>query len=216
MVGIHGIEALALDVDGDIFEQNGGFVIRVDRSSPKGRRRFTIAHEIGHALLFPVAGVPRGSSACGRSAELERLCDIAATEFIMPAAQVGQYFARREASIENIVGMARDFDVSFHAAALRMVELLPWCSGIAALVCDSDAGDPTISWTAGCSGDVLRGYGMLHLVQEAIETGSKQFSEMIIGAGGQARKCVVEAAPLAGPGRMLLLIRRGTINRSRP
>jgi IrrE N-terminal-like domain len=97
-----------------------GRVLRVvysDSLSP-GRRRFTIAHELGHAVF---EGTGASSPRYGR--ELERICDMLATEFLMPRAVFTNHVGKRVAP-EQIYQLARDFQTSVMATALRCQQLL--------------------------------------------------------------------------------------------
>jgi hypothetical protein len=83
----------------------------------ENRRRFTIAHELGHALLKK-AGWNYGQA----GAEVERLCDKLATEILMPrnafVEQIGV-----ELTIDRIFELRSIFQVSLVAIAHRCFEL---------------------------------------------------------------------------------------------
>lgn len=82
-----------------------------------GRRRFTIAHELGHAFFEQTGpGCPRSGE------ELEILCDMLAAEFLMPRYLVDGLIARRPTT-HDIQKMTGVFDVSVHAAVQRCKEL---------------------------------------------------------------------------------------------
>jgi len=70
-----------LPFSGELRREGGEHVIVYAAHARRARQRFTIAHEIGH-LIFEKTGAnpPR----VGR--ELERLCDMLATEILLPAA----------------------------------------------------------------------------------------------------------------------------------
>jgi Zn-dependent peptidase ImmA (M78 family) len=84
---------------------------------PDERRRFTIAHELGHVLIESTgANAPRA----GR--EVERLCDLIATELLMPSARFRERLPEM-LTLSEIWRLSREFRVSFLAAAYRCVEL---------------------------------------------------------------------------------------------
>ena len=82
------------------------------------RRRFTIAHELGHALMESSgAGAPR----VGR--ELERLCDMLAAELLMPKAVFDAALGENPVDGLTIRRLAGAFQTSLTSTALRCVEL---------------------------------------------------------------------------------------------
>lgn len=92
------------------------------------RRRFTIAHELGHALVESSgARAPR----VGR--ELERLCDMVAAELLMPRAVFDATLGQGAVDGPSIRRLAREFQTSLTSTALRCVELRP-----VSLVCVQD------------------------------------------------------------------------------
>ncbi|WP_407681244.1 ImmA/IrrE family metallo-endopeptidase [Pseudarthrobacter equi] len=94
------------------------------------RRRFSIAHEIGHILLFDaVAENPQlVQQLRGRElwARVERLCNIGAANLLMPAAT---YRAAVDPLLppnrRTISAMAARFQVSLSAVARRIAEVQP-------------------------------------------------------------------------------------------
>lgn len=82
------------------------------------RRRFTIAHELSHAIL------EKSGQNCPRTGpELERICDILATELLMPRAEFLEN-AGKDPTLDGIFRLARMFETSITATALRYAELL--------------------------------------------------------------------------------------------
>src|SRR5688572_17971673 len=60
-LGVAEVSAAAISSDGYLGRRaDGRFVIRYSDASPHHRRRFTIAHEIGHLLLSHSLGEPIG------------------------------------------------------------------------------------------------------------------------------------------------------------
>jgi hypothetical protein len=119
-LGILRFEAEPLPISGELRREAGGFVVTYSTFLSPPRRRFTIAHEMGHAI-FECTG-PN----CPRSGkELERLCDMLATELLMPR----QAFLRESGGADNlswrkIDELAHLFRTSLSATSLRCAELL--------------------------------------------------------------------------------------------
>jgi hypothetical protein len=84
---------------------------------PAGRIRWTVAHEMAHAL-FETTGrnAPRSGD------ELERLCDMIATELLLP----WKHFVpriRENVSLDNVLQLAHTFQTSVTSAAIRCAEV---------------------------------------------------------------------------------------------
>jgi hypothetical protein len=95
-----------------------GFVVVCSKHMSLSRQRFTIAHELSHAIL------ERSGPRCPRKGpELERICDMLATELLMPRSV---FFERAGdgAAIDRIFDLARTFGTSISATAIRFAELL--------------------------------------------------------------------------------------------
>lgn len=102
---------------GELRQGGGGFEIVCSPHLGQARRRFTIAHELAHALF---EANPRLAPRDNR--RLERACDEVATELLMPA----EIFARSlgdRTSFEDLGRLARTFEVSLSAAAIRCSEM---------------------------------------------------------------------------------------------
>jgi hypothetical protein len=117
-LNVTGITFEELPFSGELRPSNGGFTIvcSVHLSAP--RRRFTIAHELSHAIF------EKSGRNCPRTgAELERLCDMLATELLMPR----DAFLERSGAdpdINTIYELSRVFQTSITATAIRCAELL--------------------------------------------------------------------------------------------
>ena len=98
-----------------------------DRVSPH-RRRFSIGHELGHwmchrgqCLACPKESIGQGP-ANGNAAE--KMADRFAAQLLMPSAMVKKYSKEINGlSLSMINHIAKTFDVSRSAAALRLVEM---------------------------------------------------------------------------------------------
>jgi hypothetical protein len=113
-------------LDARLVPASAGLAIEFNPNRPAGRVRYSIAHEIGHAL-FPDASAEarhrlqagHGSSA---DSELEMLCNLAAAEILMP---IGSFLdaALTKPSIEAVLELRARFDLSTEAVLLRVARL---------------------------------------------------------------------------------------------
>jgi hypothetical protein len=99
--------------------------ILIAASDSRVRRRYTIAHEIAHTLLpEPFSG----SESIGWRYQLdaqspvEMLCQIAASEFLMPTEAV-RSLPNRHSFMELLMEVRNGFDVSHEAAARKVIAM---------------------------------------------------------------------------------------------
>lgn len=100
--------------------------IEFNPTRPRGRMRYSIAHEIGHTLFPDCAERVRNRvSHCHATSEdweLEMLCNIAAAEIIMPIGSFHE-LGWEDASIDRALMLRREFDVSTEAMLIRLTRL---------------------------------------------------------------------------------------------
>ncbi len=99
--------------------------IEFNPSRPRGRLRFSIAHEIAHTL-FPDCSESvrnRGQATETRDDDwqLELLCNIAAAEFLMPVR--GEIDPKTPITIDNLLRLQKEFDVSTEAISIRLAKI---------------------------------------------------------------------------------------------
>lgn len=105
-----------LHVAGELRRNGQGLMIAYASGLPPGRRRFTIAHELGHAFFEQT-----GRNSPRRGAELERICDLFAVELLMPEQLTKNCL--RSAEPRSVFDIASRFEVSISAAMYRFTEL---------------------------------------------------------------------------------------------
>ena len=117
-LGINKIVEEPLAFEGGVFQlPSGERIIKLNAKSPRARKRFTLAHEIGHLLL----GKPGLRSSCGPDPALERKCDAIASELLMPTDEATPFIrSLGKPSPEKLRAIASRFDVSLQAAAFRV------------------------------------------------------------------------------------------------
>ncbi|MBI4285207.1 MAG: ImmA/IrrE family metallo-endopeptidase [Chloroflexi bacterium] len=111
-----------------------GYVIKVNANQHIVRQNFSCAHEIGHVLLDDLNLVPQVEEVAyrtfnpqangeARAKARERLCDIAATELLMPSFVFKEYLSSFGASVHAVERLAHVFRVSITSAAMRIAEI---------------------------------------------------------------------------------------------
>ena len=103
-----------------IYVPPGKPVIAVNSSRPLCRRRFSVAHEIGHYLLGhnSLSFSESGGGMIKRESRQERAANAFAAEFLMP-----KKLLAREAHKYSLRGLARRYLVSMQAMEIRLKEL---------------------------------------------------------------------------------------------
>ena len=115
--------------------RNGYSIVlkKADRQSPLARQRFSprqrfsLAHELGHLLLqkSQQAGIALKYRGHGHSNAEERLCDQIAAEILMPRLPFQEDAWLEGWSLRNLRNLARKYDTSVSATAIRMIDLMP-------------------------------------------------------------------------------------------
>jgi IrrE N-terminal-like domain len=124
--------------DGQLRLENDRKVMVIKPGFGGKRSRFTIAHELGHAVFCTVA--PELNQA---AKGVERLCDIFAAELIMPIRMVRELQKKHQYS-GMVMVLSRMTGASLSASCIRVNECLGLTSGLATL-----------------DGDLLENYGGL-------------------------------------------------------
>jgi len=116
-----------LNFDGQFSLENGHKVIYIKSNLGEKRRRFTLAHELGHVAFYALA--PELNQ---NVTEVERLCDIFAAELMMPVRMVRK-LAEAFRGPELVLTLAKMAGASLPAACIRVNECLGITSGLATL-----------------------------------------------------------------------------------
>jgi hypothetical protein len=100
----------------------GGVRIEFNPSRPRGRMRYSLAHEIAHTFFPDCAERARERAPHGQSEgddwQLEALCNIAAAELLMPFGSLSSLATARP-DIDLLLADQRRFDVSTEALFIR-------------------------------------------------------------------------------------------------
>jgi Zn-dependent peptidase ImmA (M78 family) len=135
LVGIHSIEKMNLGKAGGILlRYYNRPVIKININDPPVRQNFSCAHEIGHMLLSELklesyinsiehrTYNPQAERKT-RSKAVEKLCDEAATELLMPLEIFQSHLKEKGMSINSIEHLAEMYKVSIQSAAIRASEI---------------------------------------------------------------------------------------------
>ncbi len=108
--------------------KNGNFFIEFNPNRPKSRIRYSISHEIIHTL-FPdckdeIRNRATHSEMKSDEWQLEMLCNIGASEILMPIGSF-PFLDSEELSIDTLINLRKKYDVSFESLLLRFIKLTP-------------------------------------------------------------------------------------------
>lgn len=183
VLGVEQVTTCDLACDGQIRvdDISGSLIIEVDSTSvSKGRRRFTVAHEVGHLILWEVCGGLRKRAekrgAGLRATEVERLCDKLAGELLCPSVEVHALLRAQQAAgprrnLVAILQLAKRYDVSLQFAAIRLREVCGLATGIALI----DVARRQFDWHLGLPAPLK--------AWEAIEDWTTRHPEAVQGGG---------------------------------
>lgn len=118
------LEEKSLPLSGLLLSENGSdFAIIVNSGMTPERKRFTIAHELGHYLIARKVGATLGREACQDSDE-ESLANTAAAEMLMPWFMVRNEAKQQRFSAATLLRLARAYGVSPTAMLHRLWRIL--------------------------------------------------------------------------------------------
>lgn len=104
--------------------ENGRMVIRYNPQKPKTRQNFSIAHEIVHTF-FPgyqdVCHARHPSGTFDPEQEVEFLCDLGASEIVMPTPEFDLDVKSMGVSLNSLRKLSKRYEVSLEATAIRMM-----------------------------------------------------------------------------------------------
>lgn len=106
---------------GELHRVKGGYRILCSSDQPHPRQRFTVAHELAHVILART-----GKNAPREGSDVERVCDVLATECLMPTALFESQIPDA-LSFRAISALADRFETSLTATARRCAELRSAC-----------------------------------------------------------------------------------------
>jgi Zn-dependent peptidase ImmA (M78 family) len=122
----------------------GTYVATIRRGQSLTRRRFTLAHEVGHLIVFRSLGrrdVANLISCAVNSLDEkdeEHLCDTLAAELLMPRDQYLQTMRDVGVDASTVSAIAQRYAVSLPAASRRIAELEPYDIGFGVWIRDTN------------------------------------------------------------------------------
>jgi len=119
------------DLSGLLVPLDDGFEIKINATHPPERQNFSCAHEIAHTFFFEEEGRvliqrlvrDRGEKAA-RDWE-ENLCDVAASELLMPSQIFNGYASRYHYGIHALIPLSRTFQASIKPIVLKLCDVHP-------------------------------------------------------------------------------------------
>jgi len=122
MRGITRIEQRLQPWSGVLAPASSGLVVGVRAFDGVERQRFTVLHEAGHTLL-PGFAEARHYRCSGPKSREEQLCDIAASELLLPRRHFVRDLQDAAPGLAGIEALAASYGASIEATALRAVDL---------------------------------------------------------------------------------------------
>lgn len=128
------LDVRQIPVDGRLLVRESGFIIQL-KPSADTRRRFSLAHEIAHTLLYDIGStVPNKLFHDVKPDEEEVFCNMVAAELLMPTNLVLERFRKASQNQTNQIKliriMASTFRVSIETMSRRIIEELNLLKGI--------------------------------------------------------------------------------------
>jgi len=122
------LSTLPRGTSGQIGQEDGEFVIRINRHEAKHRQRFTLAHELAHFLLHRDQIVADGGWSenvllrSGQPAEIEYEANRLASDLVIPSAELAAATTEYSGPMtsEVIEDLARRFAVSTAAMEIKL------------------------------------------------------------------------------------------------
>ena len=101
-------------------------VIRYNPDRPRARQNFSIAHEISHTLFPGYQDRYKARHKIDKfdpSSEVEFLCDIGASEIILPTPEFDSDVSQRGISLKPLEELSKLYEASKEASAIRMITI---------------------------------------------------------------------------------------------
>ena len=121
-LGARSVTEADIPAAGMLVPVDSGFMILVNKNNSRERKRFSCAHEVAHALIEPGATSAQRQFPFVRNSELEKTCERLASLLLMPNPAFHNHAIADLPSIRKVTSLARIFETSIKATALRFVK----------------------------------------------------------------------------------------------
>jgi uncharacterized protein DUF955 len=132
-LGVNDIREVPLAMRGRLLNERGRLTIEVNKDLSRYERRQTIAHELGHVLVEKDSLVKIPSRSQRSSADealpyavVEKLCDVAAAEILIPLPWLERSVFRQVPSLLLAKSLADSSDTTVEAMAARLLQEALW------------------------------------------------------------------------------------------
>jgi hypothetical protein len=179
---------------GELQRDGDGLKVVYSPTLSQTRRRFTIAHEMAHAIFEST-----GPNCPRNGVELERLCDRIAAEILMPRRVfLGQI--EQGLTVNRVVELSRLFRASVSATAIRCAELRK----VSVFGIEGE----TISWAFGVvkSGPISRTSSTIQELHAKLTRGESVNEIIYLDSRARYSEWRAEAMSIGGEDRALFLL----------
>lgn len=124
-----------INYDGRIFPLGKRYIIEICSKQSEERQNFCCCHEVGHTFFLSLDSflfrriaykIDHRVDLLTEISEEERLCNIAASEMLMPYSIFKKIALDHKPGIRQITLIAKEFRVSFLASIIRILEMGIW------------------------------------------------------------------------------------------
>lgn len=120
------------DCDARLLPVPGGYIAEVNVDQPMERQNFSVCHELGHTFfqceedIFLSEGIDCSISIPNESRLEERLCNLAASELLMPQKPFQSIVLNYSPSLPSVRSIGKEFLSSYQAVVARIIALELW------------------------------------------------------------------------------------------
>jgi Zn-dependent peptidase ImmA (M78 family) len=125
-LGVHRIETARTVEEGRLEQRAGEVSMFLGAGAPAPRRRFTLAHELGHLVLADPHRDFTAHRMWSQPDREERFCDAFAASLLLPRRWILAEFAGRSQNLATVRELATATGASMSASLVRLREVLQW------------------------------------------------------------------------------------------
>lgn len=125
-LGVKRIEVIPMAEEGRLEQRAGQASVWLRAGAPAHRRRFTLAHELGHLVLADPHRDFTAHRMWSSPDREERFCDAFAASLLLPRDWVLAQFSERAENLMTVRDLANATGASMSASLVRLREVLHW------------------------------------------------------------------------------------------